>query len=383
MKTEEKEKEGFGWDSVSADNVDFFGTGPQEAGNEIIPEEKTEEEVEKIEEEKKVKEEEEEVFSGFSMGESDTSEKNTEESDDLGSNEEAGESKSKVSDIALVQSLKERGILDYELEEGVEMTPELASEIMENDFEDRVQEHVEKALEGMTEDQKNLNRYLLNGGTIKGYMDSISKSVKVGISKGMNMQEESNQEAMVREKLTQDGFDEDYVKAEIEHLKDSGRLSKTSEVYYKKWEAGYDTSQRAAVERQKADRQAAIDAARARKQSLASFVHETDDVNGLKITKADKKVLPDYMSNKIKLESGQEMTQMHSDLVKTLNDPKKSVLLAKLLKTGFDFTSIKENAVSEKTSKVKNKLRRYKTITPSSTTGNGSQTKTLAELLTQ
>ena len=112
-------------------------------------------------------------------------------------------------------------------------------------------------------------------------------------------------------------------------------------------------------------------------------MHETDDVNGLKITKADKKVLPDYMSNKIKLESGQEMTQMHNDLVKTLNDPKKSVLLAKLLKTGFDFTSIKENAVSEKTSKVKNKLRRNKTITPSSTTGNGSQTKTLAELLTQ
>jgi hypothetical protein len=122
---------------------------------------------------------------------------------------------------------------------------------------------------------------------------------------------------------------------------------------------------------------------RAQRQSVTTFINESNDLKGVKITNADKKLLPSYMTEKIELENGQSMTKMHNDLYTALNDPEKSVLLAKMLQSGFDFKSIKENAVTKETKTLKNKLRRNKTDTPSSTTGVGSRKLSLAERLTQ
>jgi len=374
-KEEEKAEDyTFGWEEV-AEVADFL----KDEEAEVTDVEDKENIDDKIENEKSPEDKEAEEVSAKMFAEDvlDTPEtKDTEDKD-------TPSKLATVADIALVQTLKERGLLDYELEEDAVMTKELAAEILEDSYDDRVSDEVEKMLEGMPEEAKNLNRYLLNGGTVGNYIKGLKSNVVEGVSKGMDMTEVKNQEAVVRNKLSNKGFDADYIAAELEHLKDSGRLEATSGVYFKKWETKFGEEETKLAQSQAKQKEQAKEDRRAQKQSVTSFINEAKDIQGVSITKADKKILPNYMTEKITLESGQTMTQMHNDLYAALNDSKKSVLLAKLLQNGFDFKSIKESAVTDKTKNVKNKLRRNKDNTPSGTTGTGSRKLTLAERLTQ
>ena len=378
MAEKKEEDYTFSWEPV--EEVSDFLKAKEEAGTPPAEEKEKEEE----EETRTLEEIEAEKVAAAMFSDPNGKDKSQEEE---GSGDDPDKDKKSkletVADITLVESLKERGLIEYELEEGVVMTEELAAEILEDSYDDRVADEVEKQLEGMPEEAKNLNRFLLNGGKIEDYIKGLKDNISVGISKGMDMTDEKNQETMVRNKLKAENFDDDYISSEIEHLKESGRLEKASRIYYDKWEAKFKEEETNLAASQAESVRQAKEAKRKQKQSVTAFINEAKDIQGVKITSADKKLLPDYMTTKIELANGNKMTKMHNDLYAALNDPKKSVILAKMLQSDFDFKSIKQSAVTEETKDLKKKLRRNKTDAPSSTTGAGSRKLTLAERLTQ
>ena len=85
----------------------------------------------------------------------------------------------------------------------------------------------------------------------------------------------------------------------------------------------------------------------------------TDDVQGVKLSSDDKKSLPSYMTDRrVKLSNGQVVTQMQHDLYEVLNDDKKAILMAKLLRAQLDLSSIMAHIKTDVTNSVHRSLRR-------------------------
>jgi hypothetical protein len=288
-----------------------------------------------------------------------------------------------ISDIRLVNSLKERGLLDFELEDGAEMTAELAEEILEDDYDNRIANQVEDLFKDLPDEVKNMNKFIMQGGTMAEYIQTLQSQKPVGVTRGMDLTVEANQEAIVSNQLRQDGFDDEYVKSQLQYLKDSGMLEKTANTHYGKWEIKDKAAQKALLESQEAQRRAAKEQKKQEKRNVSDYVKGTDSIKGFKISRNDKKELPGYMTEKsVKLDNGAEMTPMHRDLYAAMSDPENSVLLAKLLRNGLDFKKLKQAAVTEKTTDIKKNVRRSNNSTPSASTGVSSR-KTLAELLAE
>jgi hypothetical protein len=261
------------------------------------------------------------------------------------------------------------------------MTAELAEEILEDDFDSRVSQQVDDLFKDLPEEARNMNKFILAGGTMQEYMATLNDK-PVGVTRGMDLAEASNQEAIVRNQLKSDDFDDEYITSQIQYLKDSGMLEKTATTHYKKWEAKDKTSQEALLERQAEAKRADKDNRKKERAGVSDYINKTVSVKGFNISRNDKKDLPNYMSEKsVKYENGTEMTPMHRDLYAAMSDPETSVVLAKLLRNKFDFTKLKQAAVTEKVKGVKDNVRRSSTSTPSANKGRGGSQKSLADRL--
>ena len=83
----------------------------------------------------------------------------------------------------------------------------------------------------------------------------------------------------------------------------------------------------------------------------------------------------------VKLENGQEITEMQRDLYGAMQDENKAILIAKLLKSDFDFSSLKNSAATEVTKKAKEELRRNKKSQPPKAGSSMGKRKSLADFL--
>ena len=82
-------------------------------------------------------------------------------------------------------------------------------------------------------------------------------------------------------------------------------------------------------------------------------------MGGLPISKQDKTTLPTYISEPtVELQDGRVVSEMQADLFKVMADKDKIVLLAKLLKSDFDFSSIERKKQSQVARGIKDELQR-------------------------
>lgn len=304
------------------------------------------------------------------------------EDDDEGEEEEQEEGSTFVSDnISTVSFLREKGILDFELEEGEELTEDLAKNYLDN-LEDNYDEAIDKRLEGLFKDLpeeiKQMNKYVLGGGDMNEFMQALTKVNAPGITEDLDIEDEANQEAVMKTMLSQEGHDEEYIKAQIEFLKDSGRLASISGTQFEKWKTGrkeYLADQTLAQKEKVKEERARL---KKERSEMESYLQEKEKIHGLTVSKRDKESLPAYLMDKtVKLENGQSITQMQKELFyEVMQDKDASLQLAMLLKNrnkdgSFNFDSVKNSVKTDLTKNVKNNLRRAKSNVPQ---GSESQT---------
>lgn len=382
-----------GWDDAS--DVDFFGTPAVEKEEPILDEEGKEIPAEEIEakEVKEVKDKAEEALSAFETNTYEDDSEKTDDEDDLTSLFEdedevkdkpkaKGGRKPKPSKITSLEMLKEKGLVNYELEEGEELTEEKAEELLEDGFEESLNNRIKDLFEEMPPMVKELNKFVLDGGTPEEFLATHKKSSST-ITEDMDMSEVSNQKMIVKKALQEEGHDEDYIETHLEFLEEKDKLEMMAEKHYKKWEAKNQESKKEILRRQEDYKKSLKENERALKHTVSSFITENKEINGLKFSTQDKTVLPNYMSRRsVKLENGQEITEMQRDLYSAMQDENKAILIAKLLKTDFDFSSIKNSAATEVTKKTKEELRRSKsTKQPPKAGSSMGKRKSLADLL--
>lgn len=367
-----------GWENP--DEIDFFGeespTTTQKVLEEVTKDDDIEEVEDKEKEETKEKEDKEPEIDFFSGSEEEEEEKETKSTDkDKTVNKETKEKEVKVSPKTHVEYLKNKGILDYELEEGVELTDEKAEEILEDSFDESVDNRLQEIMSELPDVVKQMVKYSKDGGDINDLLSSIKEVNDTQISNDLDMDQESNQIKVIKHKLAKDGYDEDTIEAQIEFFKESGKLEKTSKGFFKNIVKENEETYQNKLKEQEKTKESQKENRRKYKTDLTSALKDSEDINGIKFSRKDKTDLPAYISDPtIKLENGATVSPLQRDIFNALKDKNKTLILAKILKSDFDFSDFTKEAKTNTTRDVKKGLENTETKTPSKSKG-GSPNK--------
>lgn len=296
--------------------------------------------------------------------------------------EEGQEDKSIViSNSGVANFLKEKGFIDFELEEGEELDEAGAEQLIEDAFDDSVEQRLEQTIASLPDAVKNLVKFAAKGGDVDEYLASVSQTSSQGVTKNLDMTKEANQEKFMRYKLAQEGNDEEYIDFQIETMKDSGKLEALSTKSFGAWKKTQDSKDEELVTAQRERVEAAKKTALTFKRDITKHVSEVKDINGLKFSRQDARELPDYITNATEQVNGKQTTPFYKELSEALKDKDKVLVMAKLLKSNFSFKDIEKAAATKVASKVKSDIQRQQqnNIELGSTAGGGSQAKRLAD----
>lgn len=288
------------------------------------------------------------------------------------------------STISAAKLLMDKGIVDFELEEGEDLTEETALELLEEGFAAGVENKLEDLLTELPTELKALNKYVINGGDMNTFLSKMATVGKPsGITSALNISEEKNQELVVKQMYKDEGMDDDFIEAQIESLKDTGKLGVFAKKKFEKWkEQDAKTSENEAKKQEEYAKQQR-EKARQYYSDLKTIVSK-EDFDGIKLSSKDKAELPVYMTERnIRLDNGAVVTPFNQNLMEVLQNQKASIQLAKLLKDrkedgSFDFSQVEKTATSKVVKEVKDNLRRNKE-TPRKSIETNSQSRSLAD----
>lgn len=377
-----------GWEQASQQH-DFFGetnlvedviTAVEK--DDIVDPAKTEEVKANL---AKEKEEQELIDKQFETFETKVSNSSEEDED----NEEGGSTTatqaSVVSPKTTLAFLKEKGLVDYELEEGAELTDEEAENLLEDSWEASLEKEVEATIKDLPDEIKQLIKFASKGGDVGELLGQMVQHATSGINKNSDISNEDVQVLAVTMDLRAQGYDQEYIDDQIEFLKEKDKLEGIAKKSFDKIVAQQEAETAGQVERQKQNQEARKKAAREYKTNITTHINSLEEAGGLPLSKQDKTILPTYISEPtVELQDGRVVSEMQADLFKVMADKDKIVLLAKLLKSDFDFSAIERKTQTRAARGIKEEIQRAdKTaaITSSSSGGHKPQKKAVWEML--
>lgn len=324
---------------------------------------------------KSKKNEEEEIF-------------NNEEEDIEGKKKEKNpEEITTISDVNIVMKLKERGLIDFDLEEGQELTEEEASDLLEESLEAAVQQNLADIFKDLHPIVKDFNKFVSDGGDPMEFIKTHKNHAEKGLSLGMDLSKDETQEKVLRLLFAEEGLDDDLIDSQIDFLKDNGKLKNLSEKKYQTWSKSVAEEQRKLLEKQEEDKKNKKEKEKKYRRDLADFIASNDTVGNLKLNKGDKNSLTSYiMDRNVKLQNGQFISSFYADLNSVLGNTEAIVQLAKLLKLRdkagkFSFKEIEKDIETSVTKKIKDKINNEDNHTPSNRQASGFKKKSLVDFL--
>lgn len=334
---------------------------------------------------KKLTEETEEIGNEqLSQQEEDLFEKEDEENTDFSTDNE--EEEVEGSNITVLKTLKEKGFLDFELEDDAELTEELAEELIEDKFEETIEERIKEKMTGLPEEAQQILQYVLNGGSVGDYLNQVSNTSKGQLTEDLDLSLESNQALVVREILAGEDFDEETIETQISLLKDSGKLESFAAKKFEKWVEDTKKVKNNLIKEQEQRKREIKETIRESKKKISETLSEVEEIGGLETSRDDKRVLPSYINDRsVKLQNGAEISQLQKELFYDLPKNDKAMIQLAILmrnrnKDGtFNFDNIAKKIQTNITKDLKQNLRRSKPNVPKSGIKGSSKGKSLAD----
>ena len=336
--------------------------------------------------EKEEKENQELIDDQFKSFEKDAPKVETDkdDSDDAGAPAGKKEPATNVNNKQTLEFLKEKGLVDYELEEGKELTEEEAENLLEDSWEKALEAEVESTIKDLPQDIKDLIKFASKGGNVGELLGKMVQHATSGITKNSDISNEDVQVLAVTMDLRNQGYDQEYIDDQIEFLREKDKLEGIAKKSYDKIIAEQEAETAGQVERQKETAELRKKQAREYKSNITTHINGLAETNGLPISKQDKLSLPTYISEpNVELQDGRFVSEMQADLFKVMADKDKIVLLAKLLKTDFDFSAIERKKQSQAARGVREAVERVdrKELSNSESGGHKSNKKALWDML--
>jgi hypothetical protein len=359
-----------GWEDTSQQH-DFFGeTNLVEdvvttvEKDDVVDPAKKAEEVSKAKEEQELIDEQFKEFSGVS--------KVSSEEDDDSSKE--GEPASVVSPKTTLAFLKEKGLVDYDEDPENPLTDDDADSLLEDSWEKSVEAEVEATIKDLPDELKQLIKFASKGGDVGELLGKMVQHATSGINKNSDISNEDVQVLAVTMDLRNQGYDQEYIDDQIEFLKEKDKLEGIAKKSFDKIVAEQETETAGQVQRQKEAVEYRKKQAREYKTNITTHINSLDEMGGLPISKQDKSILPTYISEPtVELQDGRVVSEMQADLFKVMADKDKIVLLAKLLKSDFDFSAIERKKQSQAARGIKDEIQRADKTQRISNSGGGQK----------
>jgi hypothetical protein len=288
----------------------------------------------------------------------------------------------KVKSKDTLEFLKEKGLVDYELEEGAELTDDLADEILEDNWDASIIAGVEETIKDLPDALKELIKYSAKGGDFTELLSKMTTQTVSGINKDTDMEVEANQVLAVSLDLKDQGYDQEYIDTQIEFLKDSGKLAGISKKAFEKKIAKQDSDIQETIKQAEKRKEVEKEAQKTYKKDITVQISSLNDIKGLVLNKQDKESLPSYISDaNIKLQDGRTVTKFQQELFSIFGDKEQTILLAKLVKDKFDFSSITNKEITKFSKGIKEEIQNNQVIIKGSKGSSQQPKKSLAELL--
>lgn len=288
----------------------------------------------------------------------------------------------KVDSKATLEFLKEKGLVDYTLEEGEELTSEVADEILEDTWEASIEAGVEETIKGLPDPIKALIKFVSQGGDYTEILGSLTKQAVSGINKDTDMDVESNQILILTQERQLQGYDAETIAEEINYLKDAGKLKGVTDKLFPKVLERQEKELKGkadAIAAQKAENK---EKQRVYKSEITAQLTEAEDIKGIVLNKTDKETLPSYISDaNVKLQDGRVVTKFQQELFSVFGDKQKTILLAKLIKSDFDFSSIANKEITKFSKNIKENIQNTNVQIKGSKGSSQKQKKSLVDLL--
>lgn len=285
---------------------------------------------------------------------------NEEEDNDDEPKSKASKSKSSKKESGIISTfnmLKDKGIIDYELDDDEELNDDTASDIIEDSFDKAVDNKFSEVLGNLDDERKELIKFISKGGNLDVLASFVGNK-----NSSINIEKESDQEKLIKKHLTETEFgDSDEIDAQIQFYKDRGTLEKQAKKIFENIEKNQLADRQKALKSQEENIRKNKEQQRKYRQTLVDTLESNSEINDITFNRRDKD-LPNYINEptiQIK-DSDRKITPFYRDLYTAMNDPKKMLVLAKIIKNDFDFSSIKNKAISTKTKEVKDNIERSK-----------------------
>ncbi len=392
----EKSLTDFSWD---AENLDFFDQSPEKPAEPEVkkevkkvketPEEKKakkkaeEEAKKKAEEAEKAKEELENTkfFETDEVDEVDIKKKDI-KSDDKTTPKTTPKSDTVIDDDGQFFNVLSKGMKDNGVFSTVDIPEEDLEEkdfvgLLETEVDNRVQETFEGFFEELDDDAKSFLKFKKDGGDTRQFFAALQTSSSV--PKG-DLDDSVHQKAIARYYFKNvEGMDEADIDDRIQWLDDTGKTAKNAERYDAKIKIHMQKQEKALAKQTKDAIKEAEENAKSFTKSIKTVLKDVNDVNGFAFTSKDKKELIPYITEaEVKIGKNKFITGLQNDLRSLMGDHQKLILLAKLLKSDFDTSSIKTKEETKNTRKIKEDLARIKKSNKV-TSGGGITRKDLSD----
>ena len=301
----------------------------------------------------------------FAKAQEESEEESGEEDDEDEENSGTGENESNPLDYLVT-----KGFIDFEFEEGKTYTNAEKEEILEDKFDELIEDRIKEKFLDLPEDYKHLISYGLKGGSLSTFLQEMSKNITQTTFTGS--EEDFKNEKFLRDVvykgLIEDGNDEDFAEEQLELLKTGNKLETFARKYVdrsnKKIAKMAEDNAIAVAEAKRKD----IEKTREDKRKYAEILSKNKSLNGLEFSKEVAKNLPSFMKDKtVQLTSGALITEFQKQLAFEL--PKSEIGMAQLailLQTrnedgSFNFSAIAEAEKSKAAAELRQEIRSGKT----------------------
>lgn len=279
------------------------------------------------------------------------------------------------------KALAKGGVLlleDGEDAEKIEWNQDVFMEKFESTIETKAFELIENlALERHGEEGiQMIKDILINGVSIPQYLSRFQQEIDL---EDLDLSDEGNKIAVMREYLARTGVDEDEAEDRIKFAVDNDKLDEYAPKYHQKLvQASRKQREHMAEQaRQQKDQQEQFERQRREnyKKVLTDAIKD-GELEGYPVTPKDATELISFIDNKVyTLQNGQKITSFEYKLAKLRHeDPKKFLAFAKLLQADLDLAPVKRTAVTNETNEIfnelKNKTKKTSVRTPSKGTTN-------------
>jgi hypothetical protein len=319
-----------------------------------------------------------------------TSKDDEDEEDEKDESNKSKKDKKEASLLDTLHILREKKVIEYDdpAEDEEPYNEDEAEEILENAISSKVEEMVEDKIKGLDNITKAILKYSLNGGDVSQFIKSLQSRSTSTLASEPDLTKKENQEAVIKETLEAQGFDNEYIDEQLEWLKDSGKLKTFAEKQYKIWKENNEKSYQREMEEQEARKIEMEKRFRETKNRIHKTINSAEEIGGMKISNSDKKELAYYLLERtVKVQDAPNITKFHADLGDVLRNETASIQLAKLLRNrdkngNFDFEIIKKDIETKVTREMKNNIRRKDSNIPASSKNNRSNnSKSLIDFL--